>query len=324
MDLSALPWPWLPRLGLRTTVALTVGVATVLVLLPFVPTPAHDVPLLGFMLATALCAARFGIAGGIASGALGVPISWVWYAYPPHDHGGGLEQFAWHAASFLVIGLLVGAAVSDRRQLERAIDRHTRLSLDMFCIATYEGYLTCMNPAWTRVLGYRLDELEARPFIDLVHPDDREATVEVMTRQTREGDLIASFENRYRHKDGSYRWLEWTSRPDAGAARLMAVARDVTQRKQAEAALAHYQERLERTLHERTAELDDARLETLQRLALAAEYRDDDTHRHTERVGRTAQLLAERLGVDPDAAAVIRRPRRCTTSGSSASRTGSC
>jgi putative nucleotidyltransferase with HDIG domain len=81
---------------------------------------------------------------------------------------------------------------------------------------------------------------------------------------------------------------------------MYGVARDVTERKKAEEILARHQALLEEMVAQRTAELEEARWETLRCLALAAEYRDDQTYDHTQRVGRTAALLAERLGMDPE------------------------
>jgi putative two-component system response regulator len=105
----------------------------------------------------------------------------------------------------------------------------------------------------------------------------------------------------------TYRWLEWTSRPDERAGMLFAVARDVTVRKQAEQAISEYKDSLESAVRDRTAELEDARLEMLRRLALAAEYRDDDTFEHTERVGHAAALLGQQLGLSDTEVATLRQ-----------------
>src|SRR5438034_7370362 len=143
---------------------------------------------------------------------------------------------------------------SRRRQLSEAL-AHQELSLDLFVTATFEGCFTRVNPAWTRTLGHSEDELLARPFLDFVHPDDREPTIAEAARQTEAGEDVLRFENRYRHKDGSYRWLEWTSRPDAKNRQLIAVARDITERKLLEQADRDYKEALELAVRERTLEL---------------------------------------------------------------------
>ncbi|HET7040220.1 MAG TPA: diguanylate cyclase [Gemmatimonadales bacterium] len=108
------------------------------------------------------------------------------------------------------------------------LDRFFDLAIDMLCIADHEGYFRRVNRSFTRVLGYDQDELLARPFVELVHPDDRMETL-AETRRLSTGELTLAFENRYRHKDGSYRLLSWTCYPDPETGLLYAVARDVTE-----------------------------------------------------------------------------------------------
>ncbi len=109
-----------------------------------------------------------------------------------------------------------------------ADDRFFALSLDLLCIAGVDGYFKRLNPAWTRTLGYELDELYARPITDFIHPDDRGPSRDVGPTLLG-GAEVTQFENRYRHKDGTYRWMSWT----CGAVRdgddaFYAVGRDVT------------------------------------------------------------------------------------------------
>jgi PAS domain S-box-containing protein len=197
-------------------------------------------------------------------------------------------------------------ATSRRRRSDLLLARHQELSLDLICTASFDGYFKHVNPAWKTVLGFELEELVTRPFADFVHPDDLQATQAEVEKQQKLGQLVFNFQNRYRCADGSYRWLEWTSRPDYDANLMYAVARDVTERKQAEEIVADHQALLERMVAERTAQLEEARWETLRCLALAAEYRDDQTYEHTQRVGRTSALLAEQLGLDAHFCTLIR------------------
>jgi PAS domain S-box-containing protein len=103
----------------------------------------------------------------------------------------------------------------------------------MLCFLDFSGYFKHLNPAWETTLGFTRQELMARPFIEFVHPDDRERTLD-QNREVRGGGRALLFENRYLCKDGSYRWLLWNSRPDLERKVIYAVARDITGRKQAE------------------------------------------------------------------------------------------
>lgn len=113
---------------------------------------------------------------------------------------------------------------SDASDLEQLFS----LSVDLMCIANFEGYFLRINPSFTRVLGHSDDELRAHPFLDFVHPDDRDATIAEMSTLAA-GATTIDFENRYRCADGTYRWLDWHARPVTNQQKIFAVARDVTQ-----------------------------------------------------------------------------------------------
>ena len=112
------------------------------------------------------------------------------------------------------------------------------VSNEMLCVADHRGYFVRVNQAWSKTLGWSIDELTASPYIDFVHPDDVGATI-------REASLLWSgkhetihFENRYRSRNGAYRWLAWQAMLDQESQQLVATARDVTDDKvQAEALL---------------------------------------------------------------------------------------
>ncbi|MFN4260621.1 MAG: response regulator [Gemmataceae bacterium] len=135
--------------------------------------------------------------------------------------------------------------VTERKQAEVERDRFFDLSLDMLCIADYNGYFRRLNPAWETTLGYSIAEMLNRPYIDFVHPDDRERTLRE-ARKLATGDHISiEFENRYRCKDGSYRWLLWNAVPYPEQNQLYAVAHDITQRKRVEEELQQAKEAAE-------------------------------------------------------------------------------
>ena len=151
--------------------------------------------------------------------------------------------------SALAVGLVAAAGVlirrdmSARKRAEQELERFFTLSLDMLCIAGSDGYFKRLSPVWTRTLGFTEAELQAIPYIELVHPEDRAAT-EAEARTLTSGTATASFENRYRCKDGSYRWLMWSTAPAPDGKLLYATARDITARKAAERALRDAEERL--------------------------------------------------------------------------------
>lgn len=133
-----------------------------------------------------------------------------------------------------------------RVTLELALCRHERahhavnlenrffaVSIDLLCQLGFDGYFRRLNPAWGRTLGFTVEELKSRPFIEFVHPDDRARTLR-QNREVRAGGQALGFENRYLCKDGSYRWFLWNAASDADDRVIYSVARDVTARKRAE------------------------------------------------------------------------------------------
>jgi len=126
--------------------------------------------------------------------------------------------------------------ITDRKRAEEERDRFFMLSQDLLCVAGFDGYFKRLNSSWRQCLGYEIEELLARPYIDFVHPDDRQATVGESARLSG-GGIVLSFDNRYRHKDGSYRWLSWTATPVPTEGLIYASARDVTERREAEGEL---------------------------------------------------------------------------------------
>src|SRR5256885_14371185 len=87
------------------------------------------------------------------------------------------------------------------RELE---ERFFDLSIDMLCVLDFSGYFKRLNPAWETTLGFSREELMSKPFIEFVHPDDRDRTTR-QNHRVRGGGAARSFENRYLCKDGSYR-----------------------------------------------------------------------------------------------------------------------
>ena len=100
-------------------------------------------------------------------------------------------------------------AIRERRRAEEELDQLFTLSLDMLCIAGFDGYFKRINPAWEGTLGIPKEELLSRPYVDFVHPDDREATIRE-ARKTDQGELT-QFHSKIviARPDGTYLWLLW-------------------------------------------------------------------------------------------------------------------
>ncbi|OGT11782.1 MAG: hypothetical protein A3F73_12680 [Gallionellales bacterium RIFCSPLOWO2_12_FULL_59_22] len=127
------------------------------------------------------------------------------------------------------------------REAKHELQEFFDLVPDMVCIASAsDGCFQQVNKIWETVLGFSTDELIGKPFIDFIHPDDVAPTLAEVEKQLA-GQQIANFVNRYRCKDGSYKWLEWVAKPARKDKLLYAAARDITERKRTEAALNKHQ-----------------------------------------------------------------------------------
>ena len=196
------------------------------------------------------------------------------------------------ATGFLFLSALVWIAVSRRRLADRQVrelereskrsaeerDRFFTLSLDMLCIASTEGYFRRLNPAFTQTLGWSMEELLSRPFIEFVHFDDRVATLRTIENLAG-GATTGDFENRFQCKNASWRILSWkaVSQPDGT---LYATARDITEQCKTDAELRMLNEQLEQRVAERTAEIRQA-LATLDATEDAALIFEPETLRLT-------------------------------------------
>ncbi len=122
--------------------------------------------------------------------------------------------------------------ITDRKRAEEDFIQIFTMSLDMLCIADINtSTFIKVNPAFTEVLGYSEEALLEKSFLDFIHPEDIEATRTIVEKRLKAGTKVINFENRYRCKDGSYRWLSWVSHPNPEKGLTFAVARDITEMK---------------------------------------------------------------------------------------------
>lgn len=133
----------------------------------------------------------------------------------------------------------VGSDVTEREQARQELQRTFDVSSDMVCIADVNtATFTKVNPAFEQTLGYTEAELLGRPFLKFIHPDDVDKTATVLRENLAKGEQVANFENRYRCKDGTYRCVEWTWHPYPAEGVTYAVARDITEAKEARERMA--------------------------------------------------------------------------------------
>jgi PAS domain S-box-containing protein len=143
---------------------------------------------------------------------------------------------------FVVVGLGVSTFMgSVYSQLETG-NRFINLSVDMFCIAGFDGFFKTLNPSWEKVLGFTTEELMAKPYLEFIHPEDRQATAAEASR-LESPEVTFAFENRYLCKDGSYKWFSWNAVSTPEQRVIYAVARDITERKRVDEALRESEER---------------------------------------------------------------------------------
>jgi PAS domain S-box-containing protein len=173
----------------------------------------------------------------------------VWEAN--HQYGGGsgggvaiLAAILTFAISVVLAFWLETLAQKARLAVAGERDRFFESTIDMVCIAGFDGYFKHLSPSWEKVLGFTLEELKSRPYIEFVHPEDVEATV-AEGRRVEGGATTLQFYNRYRTKDGGWRWLSWLAAPYPEDGVIYATARDVTELREIQSDLAMSRERFD-------------------------------------------------------------------------------
>lgn len=172
-------------------------------------------------------------------------------AFPQNNQEQGEEIFIHKDGSFYPVaftaspireaGVPVGTiievrGIAEERRAERERERFFELSLDMLCIANIDGTFKRANPAFTQTLGWRQEELLSCPFLEFVHPEDVATTIAEL-ENLRQGAKTLHFENRYRCRDGSFKWLAWSALPFLEEDLIYAVAHDITEQRRQQRAL---------------------------------------------------------------------------------------
>jgi PAS domain S-box-containing protein len=134
---------------------------------------------------------------------------------------------------FLILGLGLSVFLGSLYSQLETGTRFMNLSLDLHCTIGLDGFFRNLNPSWEKVLGYSMAELQSRPRTQFIHPDDLQRTA-VEFAHVLEAESTTAFENRYRCKNGRYKWLLWNAVCVPKKQLIYAVARDITNRKDTE------------------------------------------------------------------------------------------
>jgi putative two-component system response regulator len=189
---------------------------------------------------------------------------------------------------------------------EEELARYFEESLELLWTADPTGRLVRVNPAWKRCLGHPAEAMCDRPLTEFIHAADRgEAASRILSLADGSCDSVTA-RSRFLTLEGSCVWLEWSARSSAADGQIRGSAHDVTAQRRAEMQLADEARRLQAMVDERTRDLNEARAETLQLLAVASEYRDDETSQHTERIGEMAAAIGAHMGLSRESVALLR------------------
>jgi PAS domain S-box-containing protein len=218
------------------------------------------------------------------------------------------------AQSFLIAGLLVQrrrkrTAEESLRQKTEEMDQFFDLSLELLSVANTDGYFLRLNPAWERSLGYSREELMAKQFLEFVHPDDLVRTQDAVSTLASQQKVI-SFENRYRCKDGTHRWLDWAAVPAGNL--IYAAARDITERLKIEVEARQRREELAHVtrvamIGELTTSLAHEINQPLTAILSNAEAAQRFLSQASPDIGEVRQILEDIIRDDRRANEVVRR-----------------
>ncbi len=143
-----------------------------------------------------------------------------------------------------------GLDITEHKKNEREIENIFNMTGYLICVADLQGYFKRINKSFEQTLGYSSEELLSTTFIDFIHPDDKERTIAVIENELSGGTRVIGFENRYRCKDGSYKWLSWTASPVVEEGISYAIAYDITERRKTQEELRVSEERFRRAVLE--------------------------------------------------------------------------
>ncbi len=201
------------------------------------------------------------------------------------------------AEAILKVVAIRAAGELERRQAELAlreqsveIERFFNSALDLLCIADTEGHFLRLNREWENVLGYSLAEMRGKRFLDFVHPDDLAATRAAIRELIAQKEVL-NFTNRYRCRDGSYRWMEWRSIPVGK--HIYASGRDVTGRNRIEREMRRLYEQAQQDAAVKAELLDEVNHRVKNNLVHILGIIQMESQRSGDRAADTQTILAD-------------------------------
>jgi diguanylate cyclase (GGDEF)-like protein/PAS domain S-box-containing protein len=197
-----------------------------------------------YVLPIVMIGVELGRRAGVAAGLFALALFAVWTPFTTVDVAAG--AYLTRGIVFVLVGAIAGHLSERLRvvaQRAEASARHFELARDLLCTASFDGYFIHLNGSWEDALGWTREELMSKPFVEFVHPDDRERTM-ANAAGLATGEYKVNLRNRYRHKNGDWRWIEWSSRADPERGLIHAAARDVTAQRELEQARDDALERL--------------------------------------------------------------------------------
>jgi diguanylate cyclase (GGDEF)-like protein/PAS domain S-box-containing protein len=224
----------------RVSLAVAAGLFPAIFVLRLIAPEAGDGVNSLYVVPVVLVAVAYGGRRGLVAAAVAFALSTAWVLID--DVSVSALGYVNRAVVFAFVAILVGRFATQLRRAEAESARHFELSLDMICTAGFDGRFKSVNPAFERTLGYRRQDMVGRPFLDFVHPDDREKT-EREAVALADGRNTVHFQNRYLDSRGEIHWLEWASVPIPEENLIFALARDVTERKALEQDLERLSQR---------------------------------------------------------------------------------
>ncbi|RYZ73470.1 MAG: PAS domain S-box protein, partial [Proteobacteria bacterium] len=166
---------------------------------------------------------------------------------------GDYRTFSWKAAARDSLIYASARDITEAKQIQMERDRFFTTSLDLLAISDDGGHFTRVNPVVEQILGYTPEQFCATPYLDLIHPDDVARTMTEIGAQMG-GREVLKFENRYRCKDGSYKWISWKSSPIGSV--MYGCGRDITAEREQRSKIEDLNQQLEEKVTVRTQELE--------------------------------------------------------------------